>query len=44
MPLRMELGLRPGDFVLDVDPYPLSKRGGVPQFLPMFIVANWLDA
>ena len=31
MPLGMELGLSPGDFVLDVDPAPLN-------FWPMFII------
>ena len=30
MPLGMEVGLGPGDFVLDGDPAPLPKRG--PQF------------
>jgi len=28
MPLGMDVGLSPGDFVLDGDPVPLSKRGG----------------
>ena len=32
-PLGMELGLGPGDFVLDGDPLPLPKRGQSPQFL-----------
>jgi len=35
MPLGMELGLGPGDFVLDGDPAPLPKRGWAeppPQF------------
>jgi len=33
MPLGMELGLGPGDFVLDGDPAPLPKRGGpLPKF------------
>jgi len=32
MPLGMELGLGPGDFVLDGDPAPLPKRGTTPQF------------
>jgi len=27
MPLGMEVGLSPGDFVLDGDPAPLPKRG-----------------
>jgi len=33
MPLGMEVGLSPGDFVLDGDPaLPSTKRGGAPQF------------
>jgi len=28
----MEVGLSPGDFVLDGDPAPSPKRGGAPQF------------
>jgi len=32
MPLGMEVGLSPGDFVLNGDPVPLPKRGGAPQF------------
>jgi len=34
MPLGMEVGLSPRDFVLDGDPVPLPKRrrGGSPQF------------
>jgi len=28
MPLGMELGLSPGDFVLDGDPAPAPKKGG----------------
>jgi len=40
----MELGFGPGDFVLDGDPAPLSKRGSPPpNFRPMFIVAKRLD-
>jgi len=31
MPLGMELGLNPGDFVLDGDPAPSPKRGWIPQ-------------
>jgi len=27
MPLGMEVGLGPGDFVLDWDPAPLTKKG-----------------
>jgi len=44
MSLGMELGLGPGDFVLDGDPAPLPK-GGVepPNFRPMIIVAKRLD-
>jgi len=30
MPLGMEVGLVPGDFVLDGDPAPYPKRGGAP--------------
>jgi len=30
MPLGMELGLSPGDFVLDEDPVPSLKGGGAP--------------
>ena len=33
MPLSMELGLSPGDFVLDGDPVPSPKGGGAPKFL-----------
>jgi len=34
MPLGMEVGLSPSDFVLDRDPAPVSpKRGGAPQLL-----------
>ena len=45
MPLDMEVGLGPGDFVLDGDPAPLPKRGGgtLPNFRPIFIVAKRLD-
>jgi len=32
MPLGMEIGLQPGDFVLDGDPAPFPKGGGAPQF------------
>ena len=32
MPLGVDVGLSPGDFVLDGDPVPLPKRrGGAPQ-------------
>jgi len=46
MPLGMELGLGPDDFVLDGDPAPLTKRGWSPRtkFLAQVIVANgWMD-
>ena len=44
MSLGMEVGLGPGDFVLDGDPNPLPKRGAEPpNFRPMFIVAKRLD-
>ena len=46
MPLGMDEGLSPGDFVLDGDPVPLPKRGQSPStqiFGPMFIVAKRLD-
>jgi len=32
MPLAMEVGLSPGDFVLHGDPAPLPKKGQSPQF------------
>jgi len=46
MPLGTEVGLRPGDFVLDGDPAsPFPKGGGVPvpNFQPISIVAKQLD-
>ena len=44
MSLGMELGLDPGDFVLDGDPAPLPKKGAEPpNFRPMFIVTKRLD-
>jgi len=44
MPLGMELGLGPGDFVLDADPAPLPRKGAKPpNFRPMFIVSKRLD-
>jgi len=40
----MEVGLDPGDFVLDGNLLPLSKKGAEPPFfLPMFIVVKRLD-
>ena len=46
MPLGMEEGLGPGDFVLDGDPAPLPKKGrsSLPNFRPISIVAKRLDA
>ena len=38
MPLGMELGLGPGNFVLDGDPTPPSEP---PNFRPMF--NGWMD-
>jgi len=47
MSLGMEVGLRPGDFVLDGDPGPAppSQKGAEPppNFRPMFIAAKQLD-
>ena len=45
MQLGVELGLGPGDFVLDGDPAPLIKRGGAPQiFCPCLLWSNgWMD-
>jgi len=45
MSLGMELGLSPGDFVLNGDPAPPSqKEGGAPKnFRPMFLVAKRQD-
>jgi len=44
MPLGTDVGLSPGDFVLDGDPVHLPKSGRSPQnFRPMFIVSKRLD-
>ena len=43
MSLGMELGLYPGDFVLDGDPVAPPQKGGPPNFRPMFIVIKRLD-
>jgi len=44
MPLGMEEGPGPGDFVFDGDPTPPPQKGTQPtNFWPMFIVAKWLD-
>jgi len=44
--LGMEVGLNPGDFVLDGDPAPSPKRGRsqLPNFRPISTVAKRLDA
>jgi len=44
MPLGMEVGLSPGDFVLDRDPALFPKGGEAPNFRPMSIAAKQLDA
>jgi len=42
--LGAEVGLSPGDFVLDGDPAPPQKVGGAPpNFRPMFIAAKLLN-
>jgi len=45
MPLGMEVGLGPGDFVFDGDPATHRKKGTPPppNFWPMFIEAKRLD-
>jgi len=43
MPLGMEVGLGPGDFVLDGDSPALPKRKQSPNFRPMSLVAKRLD-
>ena len=45
MPLGMEVGLSPGDFVLDGDPAPPEKKGTTPPnyFWPKSIAAKRLD-
>jgi len=40
MPLRTEVGLGPGDIVLDGDPPPLPKTGTAPNFWPVSIMAK----
>jgi len=46
MPLGTEVGLSPGDFVLDGDPAPLPKKGAEPlhNFRLISIAAKRLDA
>jgi len=43
MPLRTEVGLGPGDIVLDGDPDPPPQRDTVPNFRPTSVVAKRLD-
>jgi len=45
MSLSMEVGLGPGDFVLDEDPAPPLQKGGAPQiFGPCLLRPNgWMD-
>jgi len=43
MPLGSQVGLGPGDIVLDGDPAPPLKGAQPPGFRPMSIVAKWLD-
>jgi len=45
MPLRMEVGLGPVDFVLDGDPGPPPQKGGRSPFLgPCLLWPNgWMD-
>ena len=44
--LGMEVGLSPGDFVLDGDPVPFPQKGRspLPNFRPISVVAKGLDA
>ena len=45
MPLSMEVGLSPGDFVLDGDPAPIAKKGTEPppDFRPISLRPNgWM--
>jgi len=43
--LGMEVGLSPGDFVLDGDPVTFPQKGAAPpNFRPISIVAKRLDA
>ena len=45
MPLGIEVGLSPGDFVLDGDPGPSQKGGGAPKFLARVYcgqMAGWI--
>ena len=42
MKLGTQVGLGPGDIVLDGDPAP-PKEAQTPNFRPIFVVAKWLD-
>ena len=44
MPLGMEIGLSPREFVLDGDPAPFPKRRRSPQFLAMSLAAKLLQS
>jgi len=44
MALGVEVGLGPGHIVVDGDPAPVAKKGHIPNFRPIFIVAKRLDA
>jgi len=44
MKLGTQVGLSPGNIVLDGDPAPPPpKEGAAPNFRPMYVVAKWLD-
>jgi len=45
MKLGMQVGLGPGHIVSDGDPAPLPPKGHgpYPNFLPISVVAKWLD-
>jgi len=47
MPLGTEIGLGPGDFVLDGHPAPLPKKGAVPQKFSAHVycgqTAGWIE-
>jgi len=43
MLLGREVGLSPGNIVLDGDPAPPPQRGTAPNFRPISVVATWLD-
>jgi len=43
MPVGRQLGLDPGNIVLNGDPAPSPKRGTTPNFRPMSVMAKRLD-